>query len=263
MASDEESSGGCTSSDEATDIRRCSVIGPGLRLIPTPGSSTAPTLLQNRELTDPTPSSTITIPNPLSMPTIPAAVPPPTSQSAMAVSFMEAFDHMWIGQPGDQGHSTRGRMIGLDSVIIKYASTDSTDFTLILTYRKMRFFLMWPRRKSPQEVHADFEEASWHAFFGALHQNTGQRFKELNLGYDMTSSTYPMARYMVNSYPYTLPLMSDIPAHIYPDLLKLNLTKVNIAYAAFWSLSPAHMQGFIKGLHSEDPETSTPPLPFL
>ncbi|KAF8960831.1 hypothetical protein BDZ97DRAFT_1832056, partial [Flammula alnicola] len=95
--------------------------------------------------------------------------------------------------------------------------------------------------KSPREISLDFEETSWHAFFQALRQNTGQRFKELNLGCDMTYS-----RYGTDKYPYALPAMSDMPAPIYPDLLKLNLTKVNIAYAAFWSLSPAHMRGFIK-----------------
>ncbi|KAF8960823.1 hypothetical protein BDZ97DRAFT_1760466 [Flammula alnicola] len=100
--------------------------------------------------------------------------------------------------------------------------------------------------KSLQELTADFEEASWHAFFLALRQNTGQQFKELNLGYDATCCRDGSGRYGIGRYPDTFRLVSDIRAPIYADLLKLNLTKVNIAYAAFWSLSPAHMRGFIK-----------------
>ncbi|KAF8966977.1 hypothetical protein BDZ97DRAFT_1917223 [Flammula alnicola] len=98
MASDEEllaSSGSCVSSDEATNIHCHSMISPGLRLILTPGPLMALTLLQNRELTDPAPLSTIA-----------AAVSNP--QSMMVVSFIEAFDHMWIEQPGDQGTQHEG-----------------------------------------------------------------------------------------------------------------------------------------------------------
>ncbi|KAF8960841.1 hypothetical protein BDZ97DRAFT_1920738 [Flammula alnicola] len=101
--------------------------------------------------------------------------------------------------------------------------------------------------KSPQRVKADFEEASWHTFFHTLHQNTGQRFKELTLGYSMPDMNDLLDQDTYDGrYSHIHPLTAAISAPIYPDLLELNLTKVNITYAAFWSLSSAHMRGFIK-----------------